>query len=65
MKVCEVCGEEIDGKDGENLCPVCEDRNEISKKAVRKSRNRKAMDEAMRSIGMVKVRGALGGTYWE
>ena len=26
---------------------------------------RKARDHAMRSLGMVKVRGALGGTYWE
>ncbi|MDQ1291959.1 MAG: hypothetical protein QG615_1769 [Nitrospirota bacterium] len=26
---------------------------------------RKARDEAYRSCGLVKVRGALGGTYWE
>lgn len=26
---------------------------------------RRANDEAMRSCGMVKVKGALGGTYWE
>ena len=26
---------------------------------------RRSRDDAMRSIGMVKVRGALGGTYWE
>jgi hypothetical protein len=26
---------------------------------------RKARDEAMRSLGLVKVRGALGGVYWE
>ena len=26
---------------------------------------RKARDEAYRDCGLVKVRGALGGTYWE
>jgi len=26
---------------------------------------RKARDSAMRDLGLVKVRGALGGTYWE
>lgn len=35
--------------------------------AKRKKRNaaRKERDEVMRSCGLVKVRGALGGTYWE
>ena len=35
--------------------------------AKRKKRNqaRKARDDAMRSCGLVKVKGALGGTYWE
>lgn len=32
---------------------------------VRAKRARKAKDEAYRSCGLVKVRGALGGTYWE
>lgn len=27
--------------------------------------NRKARDQAMRDLGLVKVRGALGGTYYE
>lgn len=27
--------------------------------------NRRARDAAYRSCGLVKVRGALGGTYWE
>lgn len=31
-----------------------------SKRLTRKSR-----DQAMRDLGLVKVRGALGGTYWE
>ena len=24
MKVCNVCGEEFAGRDGENTCPTCE-----------------------------------------
>jgi uncharacterized Zn finger protein (UPF0148 family) len=62
MKVCEKCGEEIFGKDGENLCANCDGKKKKAKRnAARKSRR----DEIMRSLGMTKVRGALGGTYWE
>ena len=32
---------------------------------IRAKRARKAKDEAYRSCGLVKVRGALGGVYWE
>lgn len=31
----------------------------------RANRNRKMRDSLMRDFGLVKVRGALGGTYWE
>ncbi|MFA5424817.1 MAG: hypothetical protein WC374_13265 [Phycisphaerae bacterium] len=34
-------------------------------KAARARANRKAREAAYRDCGMVKVRGALGGTYWE
>lgn len=34
-------------------------------KRRKQSENRKARDEAMRSIGMRKVKGNLGGAYWE
>lgn len=27
--------------------------------------SRRAKDQAMRDMGLTKVRGALGGTYWE
>ena len=65
MKFCEVCGEESDGKDGENLCERC-DRAAADGKRRRGARaNRRAREEALRSLGMVKVHGALGGTYWE
>lgn len=65
MKVCEICGDEIGGRDGENRC----DRERCQAAADKPKRKRKrkpsARDEAMRSLGMVKVRGAMGGTYWE
>lgn len=62
MKVCEVCGEEIATKDGENRCPKCEDGATKRKEAAKR---RKERDDVMRSLGMKKVRGAMGGTYWE
>ena len=39
-------------------CARCE-RNERARD------NRRGRDEAYRSCGLVKVRGSLGGTYWE
>lgn len=41
--------------------------SELRKKArsARARTNRKMKDEALRSLGLVKVRGQLGGTYWE
>lgn len=35
--------------------------------AKRKARNarRRERDQAMRDLGLVRVRGALGGVYWE
>lgn len=63
MKVCEACGIEIDTKDGEGKCEKC-DNGKVKDAANRKSQ-RKMRDSAMRSLGLVKVKGALGGTYWE
>jgi hypothetical protein len=34
-------------------------------KRIKRNARRRARDQAMRDIGMVKVRGNLGGTYWE
>jgi len=62
MKVCERCGEEIGTKDGENRCAACEDK---ARRSRRSNLARKMRDQAMRDCGLVKVRGALGGTYWE
>ena len=63
MKVCETCGDEIFTKDGLNQCEACEEGRR--KRNARAMANRKARDAALRSMGLVKVRGALGGTYWE
>ena len=62
MKTCETCGDEIDTKDGDNHCERCE-RKALSRK--RANANRRARHAALTSIGMVRVRGALGGTYYE
>ena len=62
MKVCEKCGEEIGTRDGDNFCSDC--ANQI-KKRERTTALRRAREDALRSCGLKKVRGALGGTYWE
>jgi hypothetical protein len=67
MKVCEMCG---NGHGGKDFCQDCEmlaeeqGRKAEAKKAKARAA-RRARDEAYRSCGMVKVRGAMGGTYWE
>lgn len=63
MKVCESCGDEIATKDGENRCTSCEEGRR--KKQEGRKAQRRAREEALRSCGLTKVRGALGGTYWE
>lgn len=67
MKVCEICGCSIDGtRDGENRCTACEDIEEaIPIKRTEANKLRRERDAAMESLGSVKVRGALGGVYWE
>jgi alpha-D-ribose 1-methylphosphonate 5-triphosphate synthase subunit PhnG len=67
MKFCENCSEEIGTKDGDNLCATCEQAEGDKKRltAQRRKLNRKAREDALRSCGLVKVRGTLGGTYWE
>ncbi len=39
-------------------------RKELRKRELRNV-NRKARNEAMKSLGLAKVRGNQGGTYWE
>jgi hypothetical protein len=38
---------------------------EKQEQADNRNRARKERDQAMRDCGLVKVRGALGGVYWE
>lgn len=61
MKVCEKCGEEIGTRDGDNMCRACEDGIKRANRGLK----RRQRESIMRSLGLVKVRGALGGTYWE
>ena len=76
MKCCRICGDENVGGDGENICRGCLDFNDLGSarenhdaatvaKAAKARAKRKAREDALRSCGLVKVRGALGGTYWE
>lgn len=65
MKICEKCGIEIDGKDGDNRCPECETATLTRERNLRRAAQARARKDAMESIGMVRVRGALGGVYWE
>ena len=62
MKVCNRCGIEIDTIDGDNYCPDC-DSNVPPDEAV--TRDKVAREAALEELGLVKVIGALGGTYWE
>ena len=70
MKVCETCGSEISTRDGENQCSICE-RIETMKAETRKAANKRASlrrrerDDVMSSLGLTKVRGSMGGVYWE
>lgn len=62
MKFCERCGNEISTKDGENMCEDCENGKRMNEK---RKAARRAREAALRSCGLVKVRGALGGVHWE
>ena len=48
---------------GENEAEMVELRKQIHRE--RANAARRVRNEAMRSLGLKKVRGALGGTYWE
>jgi hypothetical protein len=63
MKFCNVCGCEIATRDGENTCRSCEDAG--AKKKAKAKRARLEREAALLSCGLVKVRGAMGGIYWE
>ena len=63
MKVCDICREEIYTKDGVNRCTKCMRASQGKKKLLR--RNASVRDQVMKDLGLVKVRGAMGGVYFE
>ncbi len=65
MKFCSVCGDEIGTRDGENVCPECERVADHKAKLAKRRAQRKARESVLQDLGLVKVRGALGGVYWE
>lgn len=65
MKFCENCCEEIGTKDGENLCERCERLLDHKRGLAERRRQRQERESVLRACGLVKVRGAMGGTYWE
>jgi hypothetical protein len=69
MKVCEKCEREIYTRDGENVCTDCQNAIDCDAKNKAKNARRRANAAARRaaleSCGLKRVRGALGGIYWE
>lgn len=66
MKVCERCGVEISTKDGEGRCENCEESPNTKRLTATTVKRRKMeREQIMRDCGLVKVKGAMGGTYWE
>ena len=63
MKTCQNCGCEIATKDGENRCKKCDENRD--RKNTKRRRQRRAMNDVMKSWGLVRVRGAMGGVYGE
>lgn len=64
MKVCDKCGIEIYTVDGDNTCTECRKKS-TAKKTEQRKRRRQEHDDLMSSLGLIKVKGAYGGVYWE
>ena len=70
---CDKCGG--GGRDGDCICPPAPDLAEqllaeqnAKATAARRAKAkaaRQAREQVMKDSGLVKVKGALGGTYWE
>lgn len=65
MKVCKFCGIEISTRDGENFCSECEDLSAAGVKRLSHKRIKKEREVVLESVGLIKVKGAMGGVYWE
>ena len=50
MKLCEICAAEIWTKDGENRCETCENEARSAAKKAKRKEQRKAREEALRSL---------------
>lgn len=61
MKVCKICCHEIGTREGDNKCKECK-RKANNKKRREAAQARHAVLE---SCGLTRVRGALGGIYYE
>jgi hypothetical protein len=67
MRKCKPCPCSINGLCSCNECTNPPIANHCKYRIAREKQNkrRKDRDQAMRDLGLIKVRGALGGTYWE
>lgn len=65
MKVCAECAVEISTPDGDNLCRECHEDAPISQKRKARKDRKRAIEDTLIGLGLVRVKGALGGTYWE
>jgi hypothetical protein len=55
----------FNGLDGDNTCPKCEREAHNKARRARANANRRAREDVLSGLGLVKVRGALGGVYLE
>ncbi len=58
---CIRCGVVFSSIRAQDLCPDCRKRESRKRAYLR----RKERESVLRDCGLVKVRGALGGVYWE
>jgi len=67
LEICPLTHKPICGLCQDSDCGIDRDCKECLKKArnARRSQARRVRDEVYRSLGLKKVLGALGGTYWE
>lgn len=65
IKTCDTCGTQIGAGEDRELCLWCSRLNPSKSAKERRRRNKSIRESVLRDLGMVKVRGALGGTYWE
>ena len=64
---CKCCGEVVtifDDERRKQFCDACS-KERAAKSKKRAATHRQMKDQVMRDCGLVKVRGALGGIYWE